>query len=98
MFDMADMALNRAGNASRGAHSTGHSVANTLNTVATANTADIANTADTEHPSMDRSRGHTPVPEDRGCVREANPKVQLPRKTLSSGLPSFKRLGIDAEK
>jgi len=30
-------------------------------------TGDIANTADTEHPSMDRSGDHMPVPEDRGC-------------------------------
>ena len=69
------MAADKAGNGLHGAHSTDQFVADNLNTLATANTADIANTADTEHPSMDCSRGHRPVPEGRGCLREANSKV-----------------------
>ena len=46
------MAVDKAGSASHGAHSTDHIVADTPNTAATANTADIA---DTEHPNMDHS-------------------------------------------
>lgn len=74
MLDMAGMAAGIADNALHGAHSTGQFGADNLNTVATVNTADIANTADTEHPSIG-CRGHRPVPEGRGCLREANSKV-----------------------
>jgi len=84
MFDMTDMAVDRADNALHGAHSTDQFVADTLNTLATANSVDIANTAGTEHPRMDRSRGHIPVPEGRARLRQANPKVRPPRKTPSS--------------
>jgi len=87
MFDMVGMAADKAGNALRGARSTDRFVANTLNTAATANSADIANTADTEHPRMDRSTGHTPVPEGPGWLREAHSKAQPPRKMLSSDRP-----------
>ena len=75
IFDTAGMAADRAGNALHGAHSTGQFVADILNIPATANSADIANTADTEHPSMDCGRGHIPVPEGRGRLRQASPKV-----------------------
>jgi hypothetical protein len=75
MFDTAGMASDIAGNAIRGDHSTDQFVANSLNTVATVNSADIANTADIEHPSMDCSRGHRPVPEGCECPKQANPKV-----------------------
>ena len=87
---MAGMAANKAGNALNGAHSTDQFVADILDTLATANSADIANTADTEHPSMDCSRGHMAVPEGRGRLRQANPKVQLPTKTLSSDCPPLR--------
>ena len=87
---MAGMAANKAGNALHGAHSTDQFVADTLDSLATANSVDIANTADTEHPSMDCSRGHVPAPEGRGRLRQANQKVQLPRKTLSSDCPPLR--------
>jgi hypothetical protein len=72
---MAGMAAGTAGNALHGAHSTDQFVANTLNTVATANSSDVAGTVDIEHPSMDCSRGHRPVPEGCECPKQANPKV-----------------------
>jgi hypothetical protein len=87
MFDMAGTAADKAGNALHGGHSTDQFVADTLSTAATANSAGIANIADTEHPSMDRRRGHTPVPEGRGRPEQADQKVQLSRKTLSSNRP-----------
>ena len=66
------MAVNITGSASHGGRSTDHIVASTLDTAATANTADIA---DTEHPNMDCSRGHMPVPVRRDCLRRAKPAV-----------------------
>ena len=67
------MAVDIAGSASRGARSTDHIAANTLDILATANTADIA---DTEHPNMDcSSRGHMPALEGRGCLTQAKPAV-----------------------
>jgi hypothetical protein len=83
---MTDTAVDRADNALRAAHSTDQFGADTLNNFATANSADIADTVDTACPSMDRSRDHT-VPEDPERPREANPKVQLPTKSLSSDCP-----------
>jgi hypothetical protein len=82
--DTAGKAADIVGSGARGVRSTDRIVANTVNTAAT------ANTADTEHPNMDRSRGHRPVPEGRGCPRQANPKVQVLRKTLSSNYPPFR--------
>jgi hypothetical protein len=95
MFDTGDMAPDIAGNALHGAHSRDHIAPGTVNTAATANSADSANTADTEHPNTGRSRGYMSVPERRRCLREANPKVQLPRKTLSSDCPPLKLKGVD---
>jgi hypothetical protein len=69
--ETAGMAVDIAGSASHGDRSTDQFVADTLDTAATANNADIANTADTEHPRKDRSRGHMPVPEDRGHPGQA---------------------------
>jgi len=82
------MAVDIAGSASRGARSTDHIAANMLDIVATANTADT-DIADTEsHPNMDRnSRSHKPVPEGRGCSRQARPSVRLPRRPFSSNCP-----------
>jgi len=67
--DTAGKAADIVGSGARGVRSTDRIVANTVNTAAT------ANTADTEHPHMDRNKGHRPAPEDRGCPRQANPKV-----------------------
>jgi hypothetical protein len=66
---MAGMAADIVGSGAHGVRSTDRIVANTVNTAAT------ANTADTEHPNMDRSMGHRPAREGRGCLTQANPKV-----------------------
>src|SRR2546427_12343124 len=84
ILDMAGKAADIVGSGAHGVRSTDRIVANTVNTAAT------ANTADTEHPNMDRSKGHRPVPEGRGCQRQAHPKVQVSRKTLSSDCPPFR--------
>ena len=84
---MAGMDADRADNVLHVAHSTDQFVADNLNTLATANSTDIANTAGTEHPSMDHSTGHMPVPEGHGRLGQADQKVQLPSKTLSSDCP-----------
>jgi hypothetical protein len=68
ILDMVGMASDIVGSGAHGVRSTDRIVANTVNIAAT------ANTADTEHPNMDR-RGHRPVPEGRGCPKQANPKV-----------------------
>jgi hypothetical protein len=85
MFDTGDMAPDIAGNALHGAHSKDRIAPGTANTPATANSADIANTADSENPSMGYSRRDMAALGDR--PREANPKVQLPTKSLSSDCP-----------
>jgi len=87
MFDTGDMAPDIAGNALHGAHSRDRIALGTVNTPATANSADSANTADTEHPNTARNRDYISVLERRRCLREANPKVQLPTKMLSSNCP-----------
>ena len=76
--DTAGKAADIVGSGARGVRSTDRIVADTVNTAAT------ANTADTEHPSMDRSKGHRPAPEGRGCSKQEKPAVSPPRKTFSS--------------
>ena len=84
---MAGRAGDTADNALHEARSRDHIVANTVSIAATANIAGIANTADTEDPRMDRSRGHMAVPEGRGRLRQADQKLQSPRKKPSSDRP-----------
>ena len=84
-----------AGNAVHEGRSTGHFVANTLNTVATANSSDIANTADTEHPRKDRSKDQIPAPEGRGRPRQVVQKLQLPGTRFSLDCPPLSNYSID---